>query len=76
MRKAVPAAVHLGADVVAPHVSSYVPDGRPPAELVRVAHEAGLQVLAWCPEHEEIDRFTAAGVDCVIVDDAPAAVAR
>jgi glycerophosphoryl diester phosphodiesterase len=76
MRKAIPAAVHLGAEVVAPNKTSYVPDGREPAEFVRVAHDAGLQVVAWCPAHAEIDRYTAAGVDCVIVDDAPAAVAR
>jgi glycerophosphoryl diester phosphodiesterase len=76
MRKAIPAAVHLGADVVAPNKTSWVPDGREPAEMVRVAHEAGLQVVAWCPDHAEIDRYTGAGVDCVIVDDAPAAAAR
>jgi glycerophosphoryl diester phosphodiesterase len=43
---------------------------------VRVAHEAGLQVVAWCPGPAEGDALIAAGVDCLIVDDAAAAVAH
>jgi glycerophosphoryl diester phosphodiesterase len=86
LRKAIPAATHLGADVVAVHVASFKLD-QPPAERVerverelphsvRVAHDAGLQVLAWCPNASQGDRLTAAGVDCLIVDDAAAAVAH
>jgi glycerophosphoryl diester phosphodiesterase len=83
LRKAIPAAAHLGADVVAVHVTSFKLDQ--PAEerverelphAVRVAHEAGLQVIAWCPKPAQGDRLLAAGVDCLIVDDAAAAVAR
>jgi glycerophosphoryl diester phosphodiesterase len=81
IRKAIPAAVHLGADVVAVHVSSFgfgQPDAhrvdREPAESVRVAHEAGLQVVAWCPGPAQGDRLIAAGVDCLIVDEVPQAV--
>ena len=72
LRKAVPAAVHLGADVVAPHVSSFLgaPDPREPAEHVRVAHEAGLQVVSWCPKPDEAAQLVGFGVDCLIVDDA------
>ena len=84
LRKAIPAAVHLGADVVAPHVGSF-PLGphagragieRDGARSIRVAHEAGLQVVAWCPQPDEEDAFVRAGVDCLVVDDAPAALAR
>jgi glycerophosphoryl diester phosphodiesterase len=83
LRKAIPAAVHLGVDVVAVHVTSFRLDetatrleAREPSHSVRVAHEAGLQVVAWCPRPAEGDRLIAAGVDCLIVDDAVAAVAH
>jgi glycerophosphoryl diester phosphodiesterase len=83
LRKAIPAAVHLGADVVAVHVSSFglgdttARGAEPePSHSVRVAHEAGLQVIAWCPGPAEGDRLIAAGVDCLIVDDPAAAVAH
>jgi glycerophosphoryl diester phosphodiesterase len=83
LRKAIPAAVHLGVDVIAPHVGSFALEDvagpakeRDPAHSVRVAHEAGLQVVAWCPKPEQADVLIDAGVDCLIVDDAPAAVER
>jgi len=75
LRKAIPAAVHLGVDVIAPHVSSFgvgaVPVARlerPAARHVAVAHEAGLEVAAWCPTPAEAERLVADGVDCLIVD--------
>jgi glycerophosphoryl diester phosphodiesterase len=81
LRKAIPAAVHLGAQVVAVQVRSFRlnRDGRARAERepswsVRVAHEAGLQVVAWCPSPAEGDQLIAAGVDCLIVDDVPDAI--
>jgi glycerophosphoryl diester phosphodiesterase len=81
LRKAIPAAVHLGAQVVAVQVRSFRldrdrrgPAEREPSWSVRVAHEAGLQVIAWCPSPAEGDQLIAAGVDCLIVDDVPAAV--
>jgi glycerophosphoryl diester phosphodiesterase len=77
LRKAIAAAVHLGAQVVAPHFESFdvgPPVDRPPAELVRVAHSAGLQVLTWSMGPEEHDRLIAAGVDCLVIDDVPVAV--
>jgi glycerophosphoryl diester phosphodiesterase len=79
LRHAIPAAVHLGAEVAAVHVSSFKrerADGWDPAEALRVAHEAGVQVLAWCPTPEEGDQLIADGVDCLIVDEAGAAVAH
>lgn len=84
LRKAIAAAAHLGADVVAPHVASF-PLGRGAAASaverdaawsVDVAHRAGLQVVAWCPQPDEADAFVAAGIDCLVVDDAPAAARR
>jgi glycerophosphoryl diester phosphodiesterase len=77
LRKAIPAAVHLGAEVVAPHFASF-PLGevaqpaveRDVAHSVRVAHQAGLQVVAWCPKPAAADLLAAAGVDCLIVDEA------
>jgi glycerophosphoryl diester phosphodiesterase len=79
LRKAIAAAAHLGADVVAPHVGSFplgprteAPAERDVATSVRVAHEAGLQVLAWCPEPADGGALIAAGVDALVVDDAPA----
>ena len=83
LRKAIAGAVHLGADVVAAHVESFpLGEGGPAAlergtaEVVRVAHRAGLQVAAWCPEPGEQAALAAAGVDCLVVDEVPAAAAR
>jgi glycerophosphoryl diester phosphodiesterase len=83
LRKAIAAAAHLGADVVGPHVESFpLADERVPplerdtAATVRVAHAAGLQVLAWCPQAGDRDALVAAGVDALVIDDAPAAVAQ
>lgn len=82
LRKAIPAAVHLGVDVLAAHFGSFLPKPpagppveRPLARSVAVAHEAGLQLAAWCPPRAEAERLIAAGVDCIVVDDAPAKVA-
>jgi glycerophosphoryl diester phosphodiesterase len=76
LRKAIPAAVHLGVQVVAPHAESLglrqeVPlvGERPIAESIRVAHDAGLQVVAWCPLPAEREVLIEAGIDCLVVDD-------
>jgi glycerophosphoryl diester phosphodiesterase len=82
LRKAIVAAVHLGLQVVAAQRHSFplggvTPKGeREAAYSVRVAHRAGLEVVAWCPPPEEADELIAAGVDCVIVDNVPAALAH
>jgi glycerophosphoryl diester phosphodiesterase len=73
LRKAIPAAAHLGVEVVAPHVGSLAAEPRAAAS-VRAAHHAGLQVAVWCPSPEQAERLVAAGVDCLIVDEVPAAV--
>jgi glycerophosphoryl diester phosphodiesterase len=76
LRKAIPAAVHLGLQVIAPHVESFglrqqtpLTGERAIADSVRVAHEAGLQVVAWCPFPSERDALLAAGVDCRVIAD-------
>jgi glycerophosphoryl diester phosphodiesterase len=81
LRKAIAAAVHLGTDVVAAHVESFplseasgATGEREIATSVAIAHEAGLQVAAWCPGPAEVDVLIEAGVDCLFVDDVPAAV--
>jgi glycerophosphoryl diester phosphodiesterase len=71
----VPAAVHLGMDVVAPHVQSLQLEQEELTRSIRVAHDAGLQVVGWCPDREQAERLIAAAVDCLIVDDVPAALA-
>jgi glycerophosphoryl diester phosphodiesterase len=69
LREAIPAAVHLGADVVGVHVEGFHAEWRPIAESVAVAHAAGLQVLAWCPEPAAEEALVVAGVDCLVIDD-------
>jgi glycerophosphoryl diester phosphodiesterase len=77
LRKAIPATVHLGAQVVAPHVSSLVLGAleRSPSEYVSMAHEAALEVLVWNSRPEERAGLIAAGVDCLVIDDVPGALA-
>jgi glycerophosphoryl diester phosphodiesterase len=69
LRKAIPAAVHLVAAVVAAHVESFQDVERDVSVSIRVAHDAGLQVAAWCPRPDEAEQLVAAGVDCLVVDD-------
>lgn len=76
LRKAIPAAVHLGCEVVAPQFASFPLPGTAAAavepelrHVVDVAHRAGLEVVAWCPRPPEEALLAAAGVDCIIVDD-------
>ena len=75
LRKAIPAAVHLGVEVVAAHYGSFPLAGsdrarveRPLARTVEIAHAAGLEVMAWCPPPAEAAELAAAGVDCLVVD--------
>lgn len=82
LRKAIPAAAHLGVEVVAAQWSSFganpvdrAPRFRTAAYAVQLAHEAGLEVVAWCPPVAEARELLAAGVDAVVVDDVPASLA-
>jgi glycerophosphoryl diester phosphodiesterase len=78
LRKAIPAARHLGLQVVAAHAWSFAPNQvdrapvfRAASYAVDLAHEAGLEVVAWCPPVPEARDLIAAGVDAVVVDDVP-----
>jgi glycerophosphoryl diester phosphodiesterase len=82
LRKAIPAAAHLGLEVVSVHWKSFAanttdpaPHHRDTAYSVDIAHRAGLQVVAWCPTAELGTRLLEAGVDALIVDDVPGALA-
>ena len=79
LRKAIPAAAHLGLQVIAPHVESFGlrqdaphPGERSIVDAVSVAHDAGLQVMAWCPLPAEREVLIDAGIDCLVVDDVAA----
>jgi glycerophosphoryl diester phosphodiesterase len=76
LRKAIPAAVHLGCQVVAPQFASFPLPGTPAEAMERelthvvdVAHRAGLEVVAWCPKPPQEALLAEAGVDCIVVDD-------
>lgn len=78
LRMAVTAAAHLDLDVICLHHRSFGPNPveqgpvhRPPAVSIDVAHEAGLEVLAWCPGAEAVGPLVEAGVDAVCVNDVP-----
>jgi glycerophosphoryl diester phosphodiesterase len=81
LRKAIPAARHLGLQAVAAHVGSFsvndtdtAPVHREARWSVDVAHQAGLEVISWCPRPDEIPAMVEAGVDCLVVNDVPAAI--
>lgn len=78
LRIAVPMAARLGVDVIGLHHRSFAanevepgPVHRDPAHNVAVAHEAGLEVLAWCPGRDEVAALLDAGVDAVALNDVP-----
>jgi glycerophosphoryl diester phosphodiesterase len=78
LRKAVPAAKHLGFQAVVAHVGSFsgpnendrAPIFRDAAWTVDLAHRAGLDVMSWCPTDDALSMLTEAGVDCHVVNDA------
>ena len=82
LRKAIPAAAQLGLEVVSVHWKSFArnttdpaPRHREVAYSVDIAHRAGLQVIAWSPALTRGAELLAAGVDALIVDDIPGALA-
>ncbi|MGH8777040.1 MAG: glycerophosphodiester phosphodiesterase [Jiangellaceae bacterium] len=79
---AVAAAAGLGVQVLSIHVGSLQPNRYEPKpqhpgvrHVVDVAHEAGLEVLAWCPDASHVEELLRAGVDALCVDDLPAMAA-
>jgi glycerophosphoryl diester phosphodiesterase len=78
LRVAVPMASRFGASVLGLHYRSFGPNPVEPGPVhrdlatnVAVAHEAGVEVLAWCPGPAEVGPLVAAGVDAVTVNDVP-----
>ena len=80
---AVAAASHLDVAFLAVHMGSLRPNRvepppqhRPLDYVVSLLHAANRQVLAWCPNVDELPRVLAAGVDAVCVNDVRAARAH
>jgi glycerophosphoryl diester phosphodiesterase len=78
LRIAVPMAAHLGMSVVGLHHRSFGSNPIEPGPVhhaaqdsVAAAHEAGLEVLAWCPGPDEVAALVTAGVDAIVVNDVP-----
>jgi glycerophosphoryl diester phosphodiesterase len=81
-RHALPAARGLGMTAVSMNAAAFglqrdVPRAvdREPAELIERAHQAGLEVLAWCPGPQDAARLAAAGIDALCVNDVPGVLA-
>jgi glycerophosphoryl diester phosphodiesterase len=78
LRMAVPMAARFGAAVVGLHYRSFAANPVEPGPVHRdlttnvgIAHDAGVEVLAWCPGENEVGALVAAGVDAVTVNDVP-----
>jgi glycerophosphoryl diester phosphodiesterase len=78
LRIAIPMAARFGAAAVGLHYRSFAANPVEPGPVHRdlatnmsVAHDAGLEVLAWCPGESEIGALVAVGVDAVTVNDVP-----
>lgn len=76
LRKAIPMAAHLGFDALIAHVASFGPNQVDPAPVhrardysIRVAHDAGLAIGAWCPEPEAGVDLLRSGADLLVVND-------
>lgn len=79
---ALPAAVGLGLDAVCLHTGTLGMHREQPRrqdhtieKAITVAHEAGLEVLAWCPTPEAAVMLAAAGADALSVNDVPEVLA-
>lgn len=78
LRIALPMAARFGAAVVGLHFRSFGPNPVEPGPVhrdlatnVAMAHEAGVEVLAWCPGEKEVGALVDAGVDAVTINDVP-----
>ena len=79
---AIPAAANLGLDAVCLHTGTFGlrPKIQRPPELsietvIGLAHQAGLEVLAWSPTPQMAVRLASAGADALTVDDIPGVLA-
>jgi glycerophosphoryl diester phosphodiesterase len=69
LRKAIPAAAHLGADVLIAQFESFPLAAARLDPMLAVARAAGLQVGAWCPPAAEAALLARAGLDCLVLDE-------
>jgi glycerophosphoryl diester phosphodiesterase len=74
---AVAAVAHLDVQVLAIHAGSLVPGVATGTVLpsldtvLTTVHEAGRQLMVWCPSARRARALQAAGVDAMVVDDVP-----
>ena len=80
---AVAAAARSNVQVLSIHVGSLQPNSIEPeiqhpgsARVIEVAHAAGLEVLAWCPDADQMGPLLDAEVDAICVNNLPDATAR
>lgn len=78
LRIALPMAARFGMPVIGVHFRSFGPNDVEPGPVhrdvernVAVAHDARLEVLAWCPGPQKARALVAAGVDALTVNDVP-----
>jgi glycerophosphoryl diester phosphodiesterase len=76
--QAVAAAAHLDIQVLAVHAGSLWPttaaeprDVPSLQRIVTLIHQAGRELLVWCPTVEQAQHLTTAGVDAIVIDDVP-----
>lgn len=76
--QAIPAAANLGMDAISVHTGTLgMHQERPRAtdltieKVIGVAHQAGLEVMAWSPGPADAVRLASAGADAVCVNDVP-----
>lgn len=79
---ALPAAAGLGLDAVCLHTGTLAMHREQPRRqdhtietVISLAHQAGLEVLTWCPAPEAAVRLAAAGADALSVNDVPEVLA-
>jgi glycerophosphoryl diester phosphodiesterase len=81
-RHGVAAAVSLGLDAICMHTGTFGlrlerprPADHSVERVIAIAHQAGLEVLAWVPDPAEAVRLARAGADAFCVDDVPGVLA-
>lgn len=78
---AVSAAAHIDVQVLAVHAGSLSKRGQQASgevvdveRVVERVHDAGRQLMVWCPPARRVGALAAAGVDALVVDDVPRVV--
>jgi glycerophosphoryl diester phosphodiesterase len=81
-RHGIAAAASMGLDAICLHTGTFGlrleqprPADHSAERVIDVAHQAGLEVLAWVPKPAEAVRLAQAGADAFCVDDVPGVLA-